>query len=156
MTQLKGAFITALLLLLTVPAFAQTDASSVSALRQVVTTNPADVEAWINLGNAYLQAGDDASAREAFYEAVALDYRSGDAHFGLGLAEFGRGDYPAALFEFSEVARLYPERFDGHFNRAVTLAKLRQFDEAAAAFQEAINEAEPEASTEQKVEAYLV
>lgn len=148
----KGAVLVALIFLLTIPAFAQTD---VSALRQVVTSNPADVVAWINLGNAYLQAGDDASAREAFYEAVALDYRSGDAHFGLGLAEYGRGDYPAALFEFSEVARLYPERFDGHFNRAVTLAKLRQFDEAAAAFQEAINQAEPEASSEQQVEAYL-
>ena len=62
------------------------------------------------------------------------------------------GTFPAALFEFSEVARLYPERFDGHFNKAVTLAKLRKFDEAAVAFGEAIAQ---EASDDQKVEAYL-
>ena len=145
---LRGVILSLVLCFLGVPILAQ----DISALRQEVTANPSDVSAWIELGNAYFEAGDYDSARESFYEAVALDYRSGDAHFGLGLAEFERGDLPAALFEFSEVARLYPERFDGHFNRGVTLAKLRQFDEAANAFQEAINQ---EASDDQKIEAYL-
>ena len=130
-------------------------ATDVASLRQVALGNSNDVEAWLNLGNAYLEAGDYDAAKESFLEAIAVDYRSGDAHFGLGLAEYRRGDYPAALFEFSEVTRLYPDRFDGHFNRAVTLAKLRKFDEAADAFRQAINEVEPEASTQQQVDAHL-
>ena len=144
---LKGLIF--LVLVATTPVLAQ---PNISALRQSVSSNPADVEAWLELGNAYFDSGDFDAARESFYEAVALDYRSGDAHFGLGLSEFERGDFPAALFEFNEVTRLYPERFDGHFNKAVTLAKLRKFDEAAAAFGEAIAQ---EASDDQRVEAYL-
>jgi len=110
---------------------------------------------WIKKGKVYLSNGQFDAARASFEEALSLNYKSSEAHFGLGLAEYERGDYPAALFEFSEVARLYPEFFDGHFNKAITLSKLRRFDEAAETFATAIEEADPEASDEQKVNAYL-
>lgn len=115
----------------------------------------AAVTDWINKGKVYLSGGQFEAARESFEEAIALNYKSSEAHFGLGLAEYERGDYPAALFAFSEVARLYPEFFDGHFNKAITLSKLRRFDEAAETFATAIEEADPEASDEQKIDAYL-
>jgi tetratricopeptide (TPR) repeat protein len=129
--------------------------NTVLQLRQQLRQDSGNISLWIQLGNAYLEAGDYNSAVESFSEAIALNYRSGDAHFGLGLAEFELGDYPAALFQFSEVARLHPERFDGHYNRAVTLSMLRRFDEAAEAFRDAIAQAEPEASTEEKIDAYM-
>ncbi|MCA9836076.1 MAG: tetratricopeptide repeat protein [Trueperaceae bacterium] len=129
--------------------------ASVDSLRQAALNDPQNLDAWIELGNAYLEQDNFDLAAESFYEATSLDYRSGEAHFGMGLAEYGRGDYPAALFEFSEVSRLYPERFDGHFNRAVTLTKLLQPEEAVAAFQEAISQAKPEASKAQVIEAEL-
>ncbi len=152
MIKIRNALRSLALVSLLAVAFAQTDLAS---LEQAVKTTPNSVEAWINLGNAYFAMGAFDKAAESFYEAIALDYLSGDAHFGLGLSEYERGDFAAALFEFGEVARLYPDRFDGHFNRAVTLAKLRRFDESAQAFRRAIEEAEPEASLEQKVNAYL-
>lgn len=124
-------------------------------LRQQLRQDSGNVLLWIQLGDAFLQAGDYDSAIESFAEAIALDYRSADAHFGLGLAQFERGDYPAALFQFSEVARLHPDRFDGHYNRAVTLALLRRFEEAAEAFRAAIAQAEPEATTRERIEAHI-
>ena len=148
---LRVTFISALLSSF---AFAQ-DAGSVATWQQVTQSNPKDPTAWVQLGNAQLAAGDAVSAKNSFLEAIALDYMAGDAHFGLGLSQFEQGDYPAALFEFSEVARLYPDSFNGHFNRGVALAKLRQFDEAAIAFREAIAQADPEASDQEKVNAYL-
>ncbi len=155
MNNLKNALrVTFLSALLSTSVLAQ-DAASISTWQQVVQSNPKDPTAWVKLGNAQLAAGDAASATNSFLEAIALDYMAGDAHFGLGLSQFEQGDYPAALFEFSEVARLYPDSFNGHFNRGVTLAKLRQFDEAAAAFREAIAQADPEASDQEKVNAYL-
>ncbi len=129
--------------------------NSIDSLRQTALNDPKNIEAWVDLGNAYLQESNYDLAAESFYEATSIDYRSGEAHFGMGLAEYGRGDYPAALFEFSEVSRLYPERFDGHYNRAVTLTKLLQPEEAVKAFQEAIAQAEPEASEAQVIEAQL-
>jgi tetratricopeptide (TPR) repeat protein len=131
------------------------DAASIATWQQVVQSNPKDPTAWVKLGNAQLAAGDSVSAKDSFLEAIALDYISGDAHFGLGLSQYEQGDYPAALFEFNEVARLFPDSFNGHFNRGVTLAKLRDFDLAAEAFREAIAQADPEASDQEKVNAYL-
>ena len=131
------------------------DAASIATWQQVVQSNPKDPSAWVKLGNAQLAAGDSAAAKDSFLEAIALDYLAGDAHFGLGLSQYEQGDYPAALFEFNEVARLFPESFNGHFNRGVTLAKLRDFDLAAEAFREAIAQADPEASDQEKVNAYL-
>ncbi len=129
--------------------------ASVAALRNKTQSAPGDVNAWVDLGDAYLQADRLDEAKESFLEAIAIDYLSGDAHFGLGLTEFERGDLPAALFEFSEVTRLYPERFDGHFNRAVTLVRLRRAEEAVAAFEEAVAQGEPQALGEDLVNAYL-
>jgi tetratricopeptide (TPR) repeat protein len=129
-------------------------AQSLDDLRRDVTERPADAEAWTALGEALLDADDLAGAKEAYLEAIAIDYLIGDAHFGLGLVEFGRGDYAAALFSFSEVTRLFGDRFDGHFNRAVTLARLRRPAEAADAFRRALDEAEPEATPEDRLNAW--
>ena len=141
------------------PVPSQTSSSngrtSLSALIREARSNPEDVEAWLALGQRYLDDGVLERAKESFLEAVTLDYLSAEAHFGLGLTEYARGDFAAALFEFGEVSRLFPTRFDGHYNRAVTLAKLRRTEEAVGAFQEAIAQAEPEASAEARVDAYL-
>jgi tetratricopeptide (TPR) repeat protein len=131
------------------------DASSVTTYQQAVQSNPNDLANWVNLGNAQLAAGNFSAAKDAFIEAIARDYAMVDAHFGLGLSHYEMGDYSAALFEFDAVTRLDPERFDGHFNRGVTLAKLRESEQAIEAFNEAIVQADPEASDQQKVNAFL-
>ncbi len=129
-------------------------AQTVTELRAAVAERPDDASAWTSLGNALLDQDDLDGAKEAYLEAIAVDYLDGDAHYGLGLAEFGRGDFAAALFAFNEVARLYPDRFDGHFNRAVTLARLRRPSQAAEAFQRALDEASPEATGADRLNAF--
>ena len=140
------------LVLLTGAAMAQ---STTDQLRQAAEAAEDDPRPWVELGNALLDDDRPEAAKTAFLEAVAVDYRSCDAHYGLGLAEFARGDHAAALFSFNEVTRLCEERFDGHYNRAVTLARLRRPAEAAEAFRDAIAEAEPEASADDRVNAWV-
>ncbi|HEX7004293.1 MAG TPA: tetratricopeptide repeat protein [Trueperaceae bacterium] len=142
----------AIIFLLFASAFAQ---PTLSELRAITEEQPENAEAWVNLGNALLEEDSYEAAKEAFLEAIALDYLAGDAHFGLGLAEFGRGDFQAALFAFNELTRLHPERFDGHYNRAVTLARLRRPADSAAAFREAVAQAEPEAAPPEVAAAYI-
>ena len=117
--------------------------------------HPDDLNAWLDMGQLRLEAGQFKQARSSFLEAVGLDYLSADAHFGLGLSEYSALNYRAALFEFGEVTRLFPERFDGHFNRAVTLAQLRRSEDAVAAFQEALVQAAPEAGRSARASAQL-
>lgn len=153
---IKGArlaFVRRGLLVLLLALGAASAQPSILSARQATARDPQNIQAWVTLGNAYLDAEQYDAAKESFLEAIALDYRTADAHFGLALAEFERGDYPAALFEFSEVTRLFPERFDAHFNRGVTLAKLRRYDEAAASFRAALEHPE-DATPTQQIEAY--
>ncbi|MDZ7800071.1 MAG: tetratricopeptide repeat protein [Trueperaceae bacterium] len=135
-----------------VPAMAQ---SSVDQLRSEAEASPEDPRGWVALGNALLDEEDADGAKDAFLEAVALEYAHCDAHYGLGLAEYDRGDYQAALFAFNEVTRLCSDRFDGHYNRGVTLSQLRRPADAAEAFREAVAQAEPEASSEDRVMAWV-
>lgn len=145
----------ALLAMLAMLLLSVSSAQGIPQLRAEVETNPGSVVAWVALGNAYYQAAQFDQAKNAFLEAIALDYTSGDAHYGLGLSEFSRGDFQAALFEFTEVTRLHPERFDGQFNRAVTLSRLRRPADSAEAFREALQQAAPEATDADRVQAHL-
>ena len=150
----RGVLVAAVLMLLGGLAWAQADAT-LATLRHTTQLEPENVLAWIALGEAYLLANRLEEAKGAFLEAIALDFLAGDAHFGLGLTEYARGDYEAALFSFEVLTRFFPERFDAHFNRAVTLARLRRVEEAVESFQEALRQAVPEASDEDRVSAYL-
>lgn len=134
-------------------AVAMAQTPSVSELRQAAQENPDNANIWVDLGNALYNDSDYEAAKDAFLEAIALEYTACDAHYGLGLSEFARGDYQAALFAFNEVTRLCAQRFDGHYNRAVTLARLRRAADAAEAFNEALAQAEPEAGTQDRINA---
>lgn len=147
-------FVLLLLAGILVPS-ATAQAADPAAFRQAVAENPGSAGAWADLGTALLAEDDPDEARDAFLEALALDYRLGDAHFGLGLSEYRLGDYQSALFSFGQLARLEPERFDGHYNLAVTYARLRMPEEAAAAFRDALDNAEPEASLADEFSAWL-
>jgi len=143
-----------LTLILALPfAFAQSGAPSLADAQAAVDAAPSNPNAWVALGDGELAMGTAEGAKSAYLEAIALDYRLCDAHYGLGLAEFALTDLEAARFAFEEVARLCPTRFDGHYNRAVTLARLQQPEEAATAFERALEEAEPEADTDDRVAA---
>lgn len=150
----RGVLVLAVLMLLGGVVWAQAD-TDIAALRQTVAREPENVVAWIALGETYLSANRLEEAKGAFLEAIALDFLVGDAHFGLGLTEYARGDYEAALFSFDVLTRFFPERFDAHFNRAVTLARLRRVEEAIESFQEALRQADPEASDQDRVSAFL-
>lgn len=138
---------------LAVSSMALAQPQSVEELRQEAQENPENANVWIDLGNALYNQSDFEAAKDAFLEAIALDYRACDAHYGLGLSEFARGDFQAALFAFNEVTRLCAQRFDGHYNRGVTLARLRRPADAAEAFREALAQAEPEAGTQDRINA---
>jgi len=140
---------------LLLPLAAAQPEDDVASFRQAVAAEPDSAAAWADLGTALLGEEETAEARDAFLEALALDYRNGDAHFGLGLSEYRLGDYQSALFSFGELARLEPERFDGHYNRAVTFARLRMPEEAAEAFADALENAEPGASLADEFNAWL-
>ena len=160
----SALFLVMALFILTVSSVSKAQtalASNIQTYQQLTSQAPHDPNAWIGLGQAYIDLYKTNSfedlltlAYDSFWEAVRLDYKLFEGHFGLGIIEFERGNLEAALFAFDQLASLHPERFDGHYNRAVALVALEQADEAVDAFNNAIDEAEPEASIEELISAY--
>jgi Flp pilus assembly protein TadD len=77
------------------------------ATRSDVTLAPADGEAHVWLGRAYLRSGDRGGAELEFNEAVRLDPQLAPAHFYLGRL-YGR-DTDAGRVEYERAVTLDPE-----------------------------------------------
>ena len=75
--------------------------------RQIVTLTPADDEAHVWLGRAYLRSGDRGGAEGELNEAVRLNPQSAAAHFYLGRL-YGR-DTDGGRVEYERALTLDPE-----------------------------------------------
>lgn len=76
-------------------------AEGLAALQRAVQIQPADVDAWTNLGWLSSELKQGEKAREAFGRALALDRAYGRAHAGLaGLYAEAEHDYDKALEEY--------------------------------------------------------
>lgn len=129
-------------------------APTVETARAAIDEDPRDPRAWVALGHAWLVEDDLRAAREAFDRALTLDGALCDAHDGVGLTTYRQEDHGAALSAFQEVVRLCPARFDGHFNVGVMLARLDRPEEAAESFARSLDEAAPEATVAERVDAW--
>jgi len=79
----------------------------VATAQQIVALAPADAEAHVWLGRAYLRSGDRSGAERELNEAVRLDPQSALAHFYLGRL-FGR-ETEAGRLEYERAVTLEPE-----------------------------------------------
>jgi tetratricopeptide (TPR) repeat protein len=65
--------------------------------RAVLTTDPNDAGAYLNLGNLYAARGQPDSAMACYRQALGLNPKMPKVHFGLGNALYGKGLYREAL-----------------------------------------------------------
>ena len=60
---------------------------AIASLERAVKLRPAFFEAWLNLGNAWLEAGDAERALERYAKAFALNPDSAPLHNNIGIAQ---------------------------------------------------------------------
>ena len=75
---------------------------------QSVARYPDNPRAHINLGNAYVEAGQPRRGAEQFEQALRLDPNLPEAHNNLGIVEAGLGETEQAAAEFRDATRLSP------------------------------------------------
>lgn len=100
--------------------------------------NPADVEAWIALGNINGQLGrlDDAAA--CCERAMALRPEIAVIHSNLGNIYKLQGRLDEALASYQEALRLDPRNAMAHSNLGILLKTMERLDEATAHLQDAL------------------
>ena len=114
--------------------------SSISLWESVVHGAPARrdyVDAYLNLGVAYSEAGRAAEARSLLERAAAVDSSNADVLYNLGVLTYADGDPKQAADRFRAALRLSPRRADAWYNYAIVLDQLGRHEEAVPAMVQA-------------------
>lgn len=113
---------------------------AVSALRDAVRADPRDATLLVKAGDILTDADACKEAIPFFREAARLDPTNARAHNGLGLAleESDEGSLDEVAREYREAIRLDPDFHDARLNLAEALAERDQWEEAIAAYHEAL------------------
>lgn len=91
-------------------------------LRDIVKGDPKNLDAWIKLGNAYMDSNKFADAVEAYGKALELDPKNVDVRVDMGtcLRNMGRPD--RAVEEYRKAIAMSPQHLNARRNLGVVLA----------------------------------
>ncbi len=87
--------------------------------QQLVSAQPDNAAAQIDLGNLLLLDGQTEAAEAAYRQAIALDPASATAHFNLGLLLQQTGEESKAAKEYKEALRIEPRYAWAHYQLGV-------------------------------------
>ena len=102
----------------------------------MLAIQPQNVNAAYSLGFVYLAEHNSQDAKATFAKLLARDSNLPGAHYGLGMALAAGGDDRAAIPEYQTTIKLRPELGGVHYHLGLSEAKLNQYDDAIAAFQQ--------------------
>ncbi len=107
------------------------NAAAITAYEEAVKASPDYLQAHINVGALYYEAGKLTEAASHLQEAVKLDSMSADAFKNLGLVHTQAGKFDAATAAFTRVAVLDPKSAASGWS-ALGAAKKKKGDTAGA------------------------
>ena len=102
--------------------------------KRVLQLVPQYSAAKFDLGLTYLNEKKLDEAKAAFTDLLAQENTSGEAHYGLGLVLADQGNHQAAIDEFKAAMSKDPTMSAVHYDMGNSYAKLKQYDEAIAAY----------------------
>jgi tetratricopeptide (TPR) repeat protein len=125
------------------PRYALPQAPAAQPSAKIATFDRAAAEKWIRDGNAARDKKDYSTAVADFQQAIKADPRVVEAHAGLGLVFYYQDQYEKAKEEFETYVTLdtpdpKPDESAVYILLGATDEKLKRWEEAAAAFRDAI------------------
>lgn len=116
----------------------ETDDPRVARLRGRVAADPSDAGNWVDLGNAYAEAGWLDAALRAYTRAVSLDPDLSPAWNDIGAIHLRREEHDEALEAFTRAVHADPGNALAHYNLGVVYDELDRYDDAIASYKQAL------------------
>jgi cytochrome c-type biogenesis protein CcmH/NrfG len=129
------------------------DEGKVQSLQTIIKSDPKNVGAYVQLGNAYFDAERYADAIKWYQESIKLDPKNPDASTDLGVSYYYSGRTDDALKQFEYSLKLNPKHAKTLFNKGIVLAfGKRDLQGATEAWQQVVQLAPgtPEAQAAQQ------
>lgn len=98
--------------------------AAVAAYREAAAANPADADAWFNLGNVLTATQQYDEAIASYEKSLELNATHAEAWNNLGAALAGAGRYDEACRAFESAVEISPLYGDAHYNLADALDLL--------------------------------
>ncbi len=114
------------------------DREAVSALIEIVDRDPADFQAWTELGTAYLMGGNMPEAEKAYRRAIQERPTFVLALLNLGRVLMKEQKYVESIDPLSGAILARPESADAHFLLGKTYLQLKQGSKAVPELNEAL------------------
>lgn len=113
-------------------------ADAIKAYRHALVDNPQDVEAYINLGDAYLSAAQDKEAIAAYQQAVRLAPQNADAQYALGAAYNYTGQNSDAFKPLVRAISLAPDYAEAYYGIGYAYQQLDNYKDAVGYLKNAV------------------
>lgn len=109
-----------------------------SLLKKIVNADPADFQAWTELGTAHLMGGDIAEAEKAYRRAIQERPTFALALLNLGRVLINQKRYAESIDPLLGATQARPDSADAHFLLGETYLKLKQGSKAVPQLNEAL------------------
>jgi tetratricopeptide (TPR) repeat protein len=112
--------------------------SATRNLMEYLTTEPADHDAWNNLGFAYTRLGKYEKAIEAYKKAVETKPDEHDAWNNLGYDYSALKKYDEAIEAYKKAVEIKPDKHESWYNLGNSYFELKKYDVAIEAYKKAV------------------
>ncbi|MEO5922256.1 MAG: tetratricopeptide repeat protein [Bryobacteraceae bacterium] len=106
-------------------------------LQRTTELDPANAEAFYELGNAYSMLGKAPEAVRAWTEAAKVDPGMGRAYIARGLQSYRENDFAASLKDFEHAVNVEPS-MEAYLEQGLALQALGHHQAAISSFDEAL------------------
>ncbi len=109
--------------------------AQIASLQSVVARDPKNVQAWVQLGNAFFDTGQPQKSVEAYGRALELRPNDPDVLTDQGVMYRALGQYDKAISNFEKANKTNPSHVQSLFNMGIVYSSdLKQTDKAIAAW----------------------
>jgi serine/threonine protein kinase/Flp pilus assembly protein TadD len=108
---------------------------AVQNLKKAQALNPANPDAYRELGKAYFALGKLKDAEATFKQAIAVQPKLWSSHNALGGFYFHQGRYREAELEYRKILEINPDNETANGNLGAMYFQQKRYEEAAAMFQ---------------------
>ena len=111
----------------------------VAEYQKAVDEHPTSIEAYMNLGFAYLALDAMEQATETFHEVLRLDAQSAEGHYWLGRIDYFQGKFEKSIPSFQRAVGLLPNWGEAYAELGLSYFRTYKYDEAEVAFEKALS-----------------
>lgn len=108
------------------------------AFNQALAVNPRYGDAYVGMGDAYMNMGKYKEAFAAYQQAIDVEPRNADAHYSLGAAYSDMGRYGDSFKPYVRAINLDPSFAEAHYGIGFAYLRLENFRDALTYLRQAV------------------